>query len=324
MNIGIDIMGGDYAPANTLAGAFLALEELDLSRDKLFFFGDKEAIRSAFKKENISFNNTEIIHTPDVIEMGEQPTRALISKPRSAIALGYMMLKNGDIDVFSSAGNTGAMLVGALSTIKTIPGVLRPCTSTILPQKNGGSGLLLDIGTVPDCKPENLFQFAIIGNVYAKHVYKIKQPRVALLNIGEEEEKGNLLYNNAYKLMKKANSFNFIGNIEGRDLFSGKADVIVSDGHTGNIVLKEAESFYHLLITDNPNNEFLKRFNYEIYGGMPLLGVNAPVLIGHGISNPTAIKNMILHSRQVRSVNLTRNIKEAFEEQMFQKNTVST
>ena len=324
MNIGIDIMGGDYAPANTLAGAFLALEKLDPIHDKLFFFGDKETIHSALKKENISFKNAEIIHTPEVIEMSEQPTRALATKPKSAIALGFTMLKNRNIDVFSSAGNTGAMLVGALSTIKTIPGVIRPCTSTILPQKNGDSGLLLDIGTVPDCKPENLFQFAIIGNLYAKHVYKIKQPRVALLNIGEEEEKGNLLYNNAYKLMKKANSFNFIGNIEGRDLFSGKADVIVSDGHTGNIVLKEAESFYQLLKDDNPNNEFLNRFNYEIYGGMPLLGVNAPVLIGHGISNPTAIKNMILHSRQVKSVNLTRNIKEAFEEQMFQKNTVST
>jgi glycerol-3-phosphate acyltransferase PlsX len=176
--------------------------------------------------------------------MHEHPTKALKEKQQSSIALGFYYLAKGKIDAFISAGNTGAMLVGALFSIKAIDGVLRPTISTIIPKENGGTGLLLDVGINADCKPENLNQFAILGSLYAKHILGIDNPRVGLVNIGEEEGKGNLLAQATYPLLKENSQINFIGNIEGRDIFIDKVDVMVCEGFTGNIILKMAESLF--------------------------------------------------------------------------------
>jgi glycerol-3-phosphate acyltransferase PlsX len=222
------------------------------------------------------------------------------------------MLKEGKLDSFASAGNTGAMLVGAMFSVKAISGVLRPAIASIVPKLKGGFGILLDVGANADCKPEILLQFAILGSIYAKHIYHIENPKVGLMNIGEEEEKGNMLTQATNTLMKSSEMINFYGNIEGRDLFNDKADIIVCDGFTGNIVLKLAESFYVLTLKKGMKDEFFDRFNYEQYGGSPILGVNAPVIIGHGISTPTAIKNMLLLSKEMVETKLIDQFKAAF------------
>jgi phosphate acyltransferase len=194
-----------------------------------------------------------------------------------------------------------------------IQGILRPCIMGILPKEDGSNGVLLDVGTNPDCKPDHLYQFAIIGSIYAQYVFKVKNPKVGLLNIGEEEEKGNLLYQSAFKLMKDSPDFNFIGNIESRDLFKDKVDVTVCDGFTGNIVLKLAETIYRQMLKRGLTDNYFNRWNYEIYGGTPILGVNSTVVVGHGISNNIAIKNMILLSRDVAKADLSQQIKAALE-----------
>ena len=179
--------------------------------------------------------------------MSEHPTKAFLKKPNSTIGLGFKMLSDGSLQAFSSTGNSGAMLVGAMYSIRTIPGVIRPSITSALPVLNGGVSLILDVGINADCKPDVLYQFGILGSIMAEHIYNIDNPKVGLLNIGEEDEKGNLLSQAAHEMMKESKDFNFIGNIEGRDLFSGKADVIVCDGFTGNIVLKQAEALYTLI-----------------------------------------------------------------------------
>ena len=245
--------------------------------------------------------------------MGEHPTKAFVKKPKSSISIGFHLMKEGLIDGFASAGNSGAMLVGAFYTIKSITGVIRPSITSILPKENGGVGLLLDVGINADCKPDVPNQFAILGSLYAEHVHGISNPKVALLNIGEEEGKGNLLTQAAYNLLKDSEEFNFVGNVEGRDLFNESADVIVCDGFTGNIVLKQAEAFYALTKKRGIKDAYFDRFNYENYGGTPILGVNGTVMIGHGISNAKAIKNMLLHTAEVIDAKLSDKIKIAFQ-----------
>ncbi|HEX3384331.1 MAG TPA: phosphate--acyl-ACP acyltransferase, partial [Mucilaginibacter sp.] len=249
----------------------------------------------------------------EVIDMHDHPAKAVIKKSDSSISVGYQLLKEGKIDAFSSAGNTGAMLVGSVLSVKTIEGVLRPAMSTNVPKLSGGFGLLVDVGANADCKPEYLLQFGILGSIFAEVVYGMNNPRVSLLNIGEEEEKGNALCLAAYPLMKETDKFNFAGNIEGRDLFSDIADVYVADGFTGNVALKMAESFYVISLKKKINDEFFARFNYEQYGGSPILGINAPVVVGHGISSPEAIKNMVLLSRDMAKSGLVDRIKNAFQ-----------
>jgi glycerol-3-phosphate acyltransferase PlsX len=221
-------------------------------------------------------------------------------------------MKEGNLDAFSSCGNSGAMLVGAMYTIKSIPGVIRPCITTAFPKESGGFNLLLDVGTNADCKPDVLYQFAILGKLYAEHVFGMKNPKVGLLNIGEEPEKGNLVAQSAYGLMKDSKDFNFIGNVEGRHIFTDEADVIVCEGFTGNVVLKFAEAWYSKIKSRGINDDYFDRFNYELYGGTPILGVNGSVVIGHGISSPLAIKNMILLSYNVAQAQLPEKIKQAF------------
>lgn len=311
MRIGIDILGGDYAPQAPLDGVCLALAELDASV-RLVLIGDQEQITAHLKAKGIDPSAVDVVHATEVIEMGEHPVKAFSKKQNSTIAVGLKMMLAGQLDAFASCGNTGAMLVGAMYTVKSVPGVIRPCITTAFPKENGGFNILLDVGSNADCKPDVLYQFGILGKLYAEHVFGVKEPRVALLNIGEEPEKGNLVAQAAHELMKESNDFKFVGNVEGRDVFGDRADVIVCEGFTGNVVLKFAESFHHAMKKRNIQDEYLDRFNYEIYGGTPVLGVNGNVMIGHGISSPLAIKNMITLSRDVVKANLPDKIRKAF------------
>ncbi|TCD12617.1 phosphate acyltransferase PlsX [Pedobacter frigidisoli] len=312
MKIGLDIMGGDYAPKAIVLGAIAAHQSLNAG-EHLVLIGDTEQIKPILAEEGFNPDHFEYVHTDEVIGMGEHPTKAIVQKPKSSIAVGFNLLKEGKLDSFASAGNSGAMLVGAVFSVKTIPGIIRPCLCTILPKIKGGTGLLLDVGANADCKPDILLQFGVLGSLYAENLLQISDPRVALMNIGEEDEKGNMLSMATFPLMKDTNLFNFVGNVEGRDLFNEKADVIVCDGFTGNVMLKLAESFYVLTIKKGLKDEFFDRFNYEQYGGSPVLGVNAPVVIGHGISSPLAVKNMVLQSREMITTGLVEKIRMAFK-----------
>lgn len=312
MKIGLDIMGGDFAPRATVLGAIAAFKALD-KHQKLVLIGDKDQALPVLEEQNFNPDHFEFVHTTETIGMGEHPTKAITQKPGASIPLGFKLLKEGKIDSFSSAGNTGAMLVGAMFSIKTIPGVIRPAISTVVPKLKKGYGIMLDVGANADCKPDTLLQFGILGSLFAENILGIQNPKVGLINIGEEEEKGNLLMLATHPMMKDTNMFNFIGNIEGRDLFDEKADVIVCDGFTGNVMLKLAETFYVLTKKKGFEDEFFARFNYEQYGGSPILGVNAPVIIGHGISSPEAIKNMILLSRSMITTKLIEKITSAFK-----------
>jgi len=292
MNIGLDMMGGDFAPLEAVKGVKEFLDET--SGDiQLFLIGDKAKIEEGLAATGLNSANLHIIHASQVIDMHEHPTKALKEKQDSSIAIGFHLLATGKTDAFISAGNTGAMLVGALFSIKALPGVLRPTISTIIPKENGGTGLLLDVGLNADCKPEQLNQFAIMGSVFAQLILGIENPKVGLMNVGEEEGKGNLLAQASYPLLKENKHINFIGNIEGRDVLIDKADVMVCEGFTGNIILKLAESLYDITQRKNIESEYFDRFNFENYGGTPVLGVNKPVIIGHGISQAKAFKNMI-------------------------------
>ena len=313
MKIGVDIMGGDFAPTEITLGAIAALKELDAGV-KLVLFGDESAILEIFREQNTDPSLVEIVHTTSVIAMDESPSRAISQKPDSSIAKGFEYLKAGKIDAFASAGNSGAMMVGAMFSVKTIPGILRPAICSVIPKEDGNWGLFLDAGANADCKPEMLQQFAILGSLFLEHVYGVPNPRVGLMNIGEEEEKGNMLAQATHPLLKACKDITFIGNVEGRDLFNNTADVIVCDGFTGNVILKLAESFYGLIRKRKIKDEYFDRFNYENYGGTPVLGVNAPVIIAHGISNAKAIKNMIHITQRVTAARLSEKIAQAIQE----------
>ena len=305
-------MGGDYAPHSTLHGALLASKQLSTD-EKIVLIGDSNVAKKILQQNNAELSLFEFIHADDQIAMNEHATKAIRKKPNNSISVGFEALKNGEIDVFSSAGNSGAMLVGSMFSVGPIKGVIRPCITSVLPKENGSVGLILDVGVNADCKPDVLFQFAILGSLFAENVYGLKNPKVGLLNIGEEKGKGNLLTQAAFQLLEDNDDINFIGNVEGRDLFNEKADVIVCDGFTGNVVLKQAESFFTILAKRNLLDNYFKRFNYENYGGTPVLGVSGNVLIGHGISNDKAIKNMILLGKDLIHSNLTKKIKTAFK-----------
>ena len=305
-------MGGDYAPHSTLHGALLASKQLSTD-EKIVLIGDSNLAKEILQQNNAELSLFEFIHADDQIAMNEHATKAIRKKPNNSISVGFEALKNGEIDVFSSAGNSGAMLVGSMFSVGPIKGVIRPCITSVLPKENGSVGLILDVGVNADCKPDVLFQFAILGSLFAENVYGLKNPKVGLLNIGEEKGKGNLLTQAAFQLLEDNDDINFIGNVEGRDLFNEKADVIVCDGFTGNVVLKQAESFFTILAKRNLLDNYFKRFNYENYGGTPVLGVSGNVLIGHGISNDKAIKNMILLGKDLIHSNLTKKIKTAFK-----------
>ncbi len=296
MNIGLDMMGGDFAPLEAVKGIKL-LREVNPSgaetEPTLTLFGDEAQITALLAEHGVDMSGIKIVHTTQVIDMHEHPTKAFREKQDSSIAVGFGYLAKGLTDAFISAGNTGAMMVGSLFSIKAIEGIQRPTIGAYMPRENGQLGWLLDAGINSDCKPENLAQFALLGSIFAEQVLNIPNPKVGLINIGEEEGKGNLLAQAAYPLLKEAEGINFIGNIEGRDIFLDKSDVMICDGFTGNIILKLAESIHGLTQRRNVHDEFFDMFEFEQYGGVPVLGVNKPVIIGHGISHAKAFKNMI-------------------------------
>ncbi|MES2516322.1 MAG: phosphate acyltransferase PlsX [Bacteroidota bacterium] len=312
MKIGLDIMGGDFAPKNCLDGAIQALDSLPADV-KIVLIGNSEHAKAYIKEQHVAEDRFEFVHATDVIEMGEHPTKALAQKPQSTISVGFKLLKENEIQCFASAGNTGAMLVGSMFSVKAVPGVIRPCITSILPKLNGGFGIILDVGTNADCKPDVLYQFAILGSIFAKEVYKIDNPKVGLLNIGEEPEKGNLVAQAAHALMKDTKDFNFVGNVEGQEVFEDKADVIVCEGFTGNVLLKTAEAFYSMIKSRNRSDEYFDKFNYELYGGTPILGINSNVMIAHGRSSALAFKNMIILSKDIVEANLNEKIKTVFQ-----------
>jgi glycerol-3-phosphate acyltransferase PlsX len=312
MNIGIDIMGGDFAPEAPLRSALLARRELP-DTVKLYLIGNQDVIYSYLINQNENPEHYTIVHAADSISMGEHGARAFTHKPQSSIAIAYKLLQNRDIDAFVGTGNTGAMYVGGVLSVKPIDGIQRPCIMTLIPKENGGFGVLLDVGANADCKPETLVQFAVLGSLYSSNVLGIENPKVGLINIGEEEEKGNILAQATYQLMQGSLDFNFIGNIEGRDLFGEKADVMVCDGFTGNIVLKMIESFYSIFEKRGFSDSYINRLNYEQYGGTPILGINSTVIVGHGISNAETICKMIHLAKEIVEARLTEKIKAVLE-----------
>lgn len=310
MRIGLDAMGGDYAPLEVLKGAIQAAGEKDLSNVEVVLFGDEALIKQTLTELdcNIKFH---VVHAPDVIGMAEHPTKAVSQKRHSSINIGLKMLSEGEIDAFAGAGNTGAMMVSSLYSVRAIEGIQRPSISTVLPKTNGSTGVMLDVGANADVKPETLKQFAVLGSLYAQHVLKIDKPKVGLLSIGEEKEKGNLLTLATYTLLEELRNIHFIGNVEGRDLFNDKADVVVCDGFTGNVVLKTCEGFFYNLLKRGIKDDYLDRFNFTNYGGSPILGINKPVIIGHGISKANTIVNMIRLAKDVVSSGLIDKIKSS-------------
>ena len=303
-------MGSDHGPVVPIRAAVMAAKELPADV-RLVLIGDAEAILAGIAAEGGDLSAFDIIPSQDDITFDDNPTKALPAKPKSSISIGFHLLKEGKLDAFASTGNTGAMLVGSIFSVKAIPGVIRPCIPSVVPKENGSYGILVDVGANADCKPDALAQFGLLGAMLAKYVYHIEDPKVGLLNIGEEAKKGDLLRQATYALMKEQDLYNFIGNVEGRDLFNGTADVMVTDGFTGNVVLKAVEAFHDLLEQRGVHEPFFDRFNYENYGGLPILGVNGNVIIGHGISNDLTIKNMILFTREVVESKLSERIREA-------------
>ena len=311
MKIGLDVMGGDFAPDAIIEGAVDSLRYLS-DEDQLVLIGSENAIYGKLEELQEDLSIFHIVPTTQVIGMAEHPAKAFSQKPDSSIAVGYQMLKQQEMDGFCSAGNTGAMLVGASYTVKPIPGVLRPALATILPCIDNRNSVILDVGLNPDCKPEVLLQYAILGSIYAKYVLGTENPSVGLINLGEEETKGTPAIKAAYELMKDYPGINFAGNIEGNHLFrETMTDVVVCDGFVGNVILKQGEAFHHIYKSRNLQDEYFDRLDFENYGGTPIVGINANVVIGHGISRRKAIMNMILQTRAVVHANLAQKIKEA-------------
>lgn len=299
MKFGLDVLGGDYAPDATIDGAVEALAEIG-EGNRIVLLGPEPLIVEALRKRNVSPDRFDFSHQPDRIAMDEKPLKALAEKPHSGMVAGLRMLAEGELDAFASAGNSGALLAGAVTIVKCLPGVLRPCTCAWVPQEDSDAySLLVDIGTTPDAKPEVMLQFGIIGSVYSKYILGHENPRVALMNVGTEDGKGNLQCQASFPLLKACPYINFEGNLEPRDLFKNKAEVFVADGFVGNVLIKIIETFQQMMRKSGGKSPLLDRLNYEIYGGSPILGVNAPVILGHGISSPRAIKNMLVQSKRM-------------------------
>ncbi len=315
IRIGVDAMGGDYAPENVILGVIDAYSYID-SDTKIFLIGDQEKITEVCRHYGLDSGNFVVIHASQTIGMGEHPVKAYIKKTDSSISVGFHELAAGRIDALASAGNTGAMLTGSVKTLKTVQGLLRPCISAQLPLSDGKNMLILDVGLNTDTKPKMLHQFAIVGSIYARTMMGIENPRVALLNIGQESEKGTIAAQEAYRLLSNTENLNFVGNMEANSLFNGGiADVLVTDGFVGNICLKQTEGMYAMVAKLGVAHPFFNRFNYEYYGGTPVLGVEAPVIIGHGASTPLAIRNMILEAEKAVKNNLVGKLKCAILDQ---------
>ena len=316
IRIGLDAMGGDFAPEVAVKGAIMALAEVGESC-RIVLFGDEVRIREILDAEHCSAEHFDIVATTEVIEMGDHPVRAFQQKGDSSITVGFRHLTEGRIDGFASAGSTGAIMVGSTQVVKVIEGVIRPTISTAVSTIEGTPVMLLDIGLNIDCRPDVLEQYALIGSIYAKSVLGIESPRVALLNIGAEATKGNLQAKATYELLQvghETGRYNFVGNIEASHIFTSKiADVVVCDGFVGNTIIKLSEGLYSINAKSDATHPFWEGLNYENTGGTPVLGINAPVVIGHGKSTPLAIKNMLLSTKHAICNRLVEHLKEAFK-----------
>jgi phosphate acyltransferase len=324
----VDAMGGDYAPQNAVEGAIHAAEAN--TKIDLLLVGHKDQIIQVLEEKNLHFDETKIIHTTQVVEMGDAAAASLKSKPDSSIVVGCQHVKDKKADAFVSAGNTGAMMTASTLIMGRIPGVGRPTIGAEFPSTKGFC-YLYDVGAGKDAKPRHLFEYAVMGVIYAKEMHGIKNPSVGLLSMGEEESKGNELTLAAYKLFKDSD-LNFIGNVEGRDILNGAADVIICDGFVGNIILKFGESVPKLLkhlLQDTASKSFidklkiglskgvlkksLKSLDYQEHGGVPLLGVNGISIIGHGSSSARAIKNMVFKAYQMFDHQLVSKIENSLK-----------
>lgn len=327
----VDAMGGDYAPQNTVIGA---IDAYNHSKDfQLYLIGIKEEILSVIKTNQLYFDESYIIDTPEVINMEDSPTSALKSKPDSSIVKGSQLVREGKAEAFVSAGNTGAVMSAATLIMGRIQGVGRPTIGAEMPNVNGIC-YLYDVGAGKDAKPSHLFEYAVMGTIYAREMGGVSNPTVGILSMGEEEGKGNEVSAAAFKLLKES-KLNFIGNVEGRDILTKDVDVVVCDGFVGNIILKFGESvpklLKHLLmqtantslidkirvgISKGTLRKALKPLDYQEHGGVPLLGVNGICIIGHGSSTPMAIKNMVLKAYEMYKADLVKKIENSFKENL--------
>ena len=308
IRVALDAMGGDRGPEVTVEGAVIAARELGST---VILVGDEHVLQGHLARHDVRGLGLSIRHAPEAVEMNESPMTALRRKKHSSIRVGLDLVKRGDAEAFVSAGNTGAVMATALVVLGPLPGVERPAIAVVLPTLTHRA-VLLDVGANVYCKARHLLQFAIMGNVYARDILGQPRPRVGLLSIGEEEIKGNELTREAFKEMEDEPSLNFIGNVEGRDVFSGTADVIVCDGFTGNVALKISEgladTMFHLLREELKKDlrgragsfllipafrRFKRRIDSSEFGGAPLLGVNGVCMISHGRSTDKAIRNAI-------------------------------
>ncbi len=325
MRIAIDAMGSDRAPVPEIEGAVQILAEED--DIEIYLIGKRDVLERYLKK--IKDKRMKIVEASGVIEMGEEPSKAL-KKRNSSIAKGIRLLKENKVKGFISAGNTGAIMAFALTVLGTIKGIKRPALGAVLPTPYDGNTLALDVGANVDAKPHHLLEYAKIGDVFAKKIFKKKNPRIGLLNVGTEPTKGNKLVREAYRLLQDS-GLNFIGNIEGNDLLSYKTDVIISEGFSGNIMLKTGEGMVEIILSVLKHimkeekkyrfrkwiskpiiKDFLKRLHYEETGGAFLLGVNGNIVISHGRSSPRAIKNGIRQLIFAARENLHEAIGKAF------------
>ena len=331
ITIALDTMGADFSPHNEVSGAIEAVKE-SKGRFKVILVGKKELLEEEMKAhQDFPKDSIEIIDAQEVIEMGDEPVQALRQKRNSSIVVGLQAIKQKQADAFVSAGNTGAVMSGGTLELGRIFGVSRPMIGSQFPRSAGGFTLVFDVGATVDAKPHWLKEYGIMGSIYAKDIFGIPNPTVALLSVGEEKTKGNELTLEAAKLLEAAD-LNFIGNVEGRDILNGKCDVILCDGYTGNAILKFAESVLPALrtrikkyseggflqklkagVTASVLKSSLKDFDYQEYGGVPLLGVNGVVIIGHGSSTPRAIRTMLLRAEEMVKKDLVATIGKAFE-----------
>lgn len=307
MRVALDAMGGDFAPNVTVAGAIEAVNELDV---EVILVGDKDRIHAALEGKRYPERKISVFHAPEVVGMDESPAVSLRKKRESSIRKAVELVKKGDADAVVSAGHSGVAMATSLFVLGKLPNVDRPAIATVMPSLTGYF-VIIDVGANVDSKPENILQFAYMGNAYCKTMLNVPSPRVALLSIGEEDTKGNELTKESFKYLK-GSTLNFIGNIEGKDIFSGHADVIVCDGFIGNVVLKVseglAETIIKMLKLEIANiatgkigylmikpalRNFKKRSDYSEVGGAPLLGINGISIISHGRSSARAIKNAV-------------------------------
>lgn len=324
MRIALDAMGGDEAPLKIVEGGLQALREAN-NRFELVLVGRKEEIEKELSRNSASGLNYSVVHASEVIEMHETPNIALKQKKDSSIVVGANLHKEKKVDAFVSAGNTGAFMAASTLILGRVKGVGRPAVGTPLPSVKGTT-FLIDSGANSDSRPQHIVEFGVMGSIYVREILKKDKPTVGLLNIGEESSKGNELAQASYPLLEKS-GLNFIGNVEGRDIFAGKADVILCDGFVGNIVLKFAESIlptlktrFRMYASGNPFKlawagmmaktlrKVLKGFSYELQGGAPLLGVNGVSIIGHGSSSALAVKNMVLRAEEMVNHNIGKLI----------------